>query len=513
MPSCSTCSRNPPPEEFIYKGKSYKTCNSCRAVRTPKKNEPVEIISLHEISNHIANAINNLENQAELSLIFHIRLDDVTLSGVGTDVKLMTKLIIDEIEEGDGYNWAAKTAPNLSARHHGVGNAYFSCSQSNELEREFKDSSRKRILRYNCGDKISIKIDIPAAEAKVTLKHDLQHDKPIEVTTPHEIKKEITRMFFDRQLNNYCALCFQLETDNTTAIGFTTSLLEQSHYEEVHCDATYKTSKRRFELYGLIDDVEGTGFPLAYLILDTTKSSKNEQQQGLRTEALTGFFQSLCNKGLNPICFYTDKDFAEITAAKNHIEKAIKEKLKSHKKIERINYNYEEVVKEFSFVDPLFIPDLQRMDNEYYSVCPPDLHETVVEMNIRLIYSNFKRQSDYPFLIWNRSELQVPENIEVFRTHSQVNIFDQHDTNENYGNIIKKHQILESKILALQRLVDHLNEERIANNLQHVEAVVNNLNRAFTILSDIEKAKNQRTRSTTWRESKPWTIFLSNNDT
>ncbi|CAG8471334.1 8661_t:CDS:2 [Scutellospora calospora] len=267
--------------------------------------------------------------------------------------------------------YSVTTAPNLLVCYHSVGNTYFSCFQSNELEREFKDSSHKRILYYNCSGKISIKIDIL-------------------ITTPNEIKQEISKnlhlnsmelryhlrkkfnistitskqiyywwsyytqqfyknddnyiisacMFFDWQLDNYCALCFQLETNNTTAIGFMTSLFEQSHYEE----------------------------------------------QGLRTEALTSFFQSLCSKGLNPIYFYTNKDFTEITAAKNlclwHIEKAIKEKFKSRKKIECINYNYEEVIKEFSFIDPLFIPDLQRMDNEYYKVCSPDLCETVIEMTI-----------------------------------------------------------------------------------------------------------------------------------
>ncbi|CAG8775533.1 25377_t:CDS:2, partial [Dentiscutata erythropus] len=114
MPTCSTCSRDPPPEEFVYKGKSYKTCNSCRAVRTPKKEEPIEIISLHEVSDYIANAINNLENQAKLSLTYHIRLDDAILSEVGTDVKLMTKLIIDEIEEGDGDQMMARSTTKIT---------------------------------------------------------------------------------------------------------------------------------------------------------------------------------------------------------------------------------------------------------------------------------------------------------------------------------------------------------------------------------------------------------------
>ncbi|CAG8741159.1 23730_t:CDS:1, partial [Dentiscutata erythropus] len=59
-------------EKFVYKGKSYKTCNICRAVRTSKKEEPIEIISLYEVSNYITNTINNLENQAKLSLTYHI---------------------------------------------------------------------------------------------------------------------------------------------------------------------------------------------------------------------------------------------------------------------------------------------------------------------------------------------------------------------------------------------------------------------------------------------------------
>ncbi|CAG8637962.1 11385_t:CDS:2, partial [Gigaspora margarita] len=79
------------------------------------------------------------------------------------------------------------------------------------------------------------------------------------------------------QQENECELYYQLETDNTTAI-------------EIHCDTTYKTSKVKFELYGIVGNVEGAGFPLVYLILDIVKVPKNENQGGLRTDALTGFF-------------------------------------------------------------------------------------------------------------------------------------------------------------------------------------------------------------------------------
>ncbi|KAF0402096.1 ATP-dependent DNA helicase pif1 [Gigaspora margarita] len=74
-----------------------------------------------------------------------------------------------------------------------------------------------------------------------------------------------------------CNLCFELLTSQVIAIGFTTPLFGKiKSIFEVHCDATYKTAKGRFELYGIICCFEGAGYPLAYLILDTTKVSKNE---------------------------------------------------------------------------------------------------------------------------------------------------------------------------------------------------------------------------------------------
>ncbi|KAF0497176.1 ATP-dependent DNA helicase pif1 [Gigaspora margarita] len=83
----------------------------------------------------------------------------------------------------------------------------------------------------------------------------------------------------------------------------------------VHFDATYKTARGRFELYGIISNTNSVGFPLAYLLLNTTNATDNEQV-GLRTKALIGFLSSLCNKGLHLQYFFTNKNFAEINAAK-----------------------------------------------------------------------------------------------------------------------------------------------------------------------------------------------------
>ncbi|CAG8608273.1 663_t:CDS:1, partial [Gigaspora rosea] len=77
-------------------------------------------------------------------------------------------------------------------------------------------------------------------------------------------------------------------------------------------------------------------------------------------------------------------------------------------------------------------------------------------------------------------------------------MLNQNLTSENEEAITKRRQKIESKIAALWHLVDHVNKELNANNFQHVKAIINNLDRAFTIISDIEKAKNQRVWHTTW---------------
>ncbi|CAG8667335.1 3091_t:CDS:1, partial [Dentiscutata heterogama] len=48
--------------------------------------------------NYITNVIADLEHCSKLSLVFCIQLDEITLGIVGTDVKAITILIIDEIE-------------------------------------------------------------------------------------------------------------------------------------------------------------------------------------------------------------------------------------------------------------------------------------------------------------------------------------------------------------------------------------------------------------------------------
>ncbi|CAG8715364.1 13128_t:CDS:2, partial [Racocetra fulgida] len=189
---------------------------------------PIETIFIEEISNHIADLISGLEHNEMLSSTFCVKLDEAMLSTI---------------------------APNLSTHYQGVGNAYFVCSQSDELKYEYKESNHIRINHFNCGDKLNINIDISAKEAKVVLKHKLIYDILVDITTPPEIKQEI---------------------------------IDNLNMDPIHLRIHLR---KKFDI--------------------------NETHKKLQTEALEGFFRTLYNKGLHPIYFYTDKDFMEINTAKN----------------------------------------------------------------------------------------------------------------------------------------------------------------------------------------------------
>ena len=130
--------------------------------------------------------------------------------------------------------------------------------------------------------------------------------------------------------------------------------------------------------------------------------------------------------------------------------------------------------------------------------------------DIRLVYANFSRQEDYPFLTWDGSKLESL----------------QHDTGEStLQNSVLANRILVAegddevedpeirqmciqKVAAVKRMADHLEEKLSANNLQHVSSVVNTIGRLFTVMDDIETAERKRRRQQTWKGSKPWTMFL-----
>src|SRR6266540_2754875 len=123
------------------------------------------------------------------------------------------------------------------------------------------------------------------------------------------------------------------------------------------------TNNLKFELYVVHAEIDGTGFPLAYLFMENHGNCSN----GIRTGTI--------------IYFLTDKDFAQISATrfvwKNikvqlclwHIKKAVEARLSNNKKSQQINYNGIAAQQLFPFINPLFRPILS---NDKIHFCPKE---------------------------------------------------------------------------------------------------------------------------------------------
>ncbi|PKY39601.1 hypothetical protein RhiirA4_526491, partial [Rhizophagus irregularis] len=143
------------------------------------------------------------------------------------------------------------------------------------------------------------------------------------------------------------------------------------------------TNNLKFELYVVHAEIDGMGFPLAYLFLENGNCGG-----GIRTGIIIDFFLQLKIRGLEPEFFLTDKDFSQISAArfvwKNvkiqlclwHIKKAVETRLGNNKNSQQINYNGEAAHQLFSFIDPSFQPIIK----EKTLFCPKELRSSVWNM-------------------------------------------------------------------------------------------------------------------------------------
>ncbi|KAJ6483695.1 hypothetical protein DFH09DRAFT_1340301 [Mycena vulgaris] len=78
---------------------------------------------------------------------------------------------------------------------------------------------------------------------------------------------------------------------------------------EIGVDATYNTNSKHLELYSIMGEYEGAGFPLSYLLLSTASSI----DQGKRRKALTAWAKCVRNTyGIEARFSHVNKDMAEI---------------------------------------------------------------------------------------------------------------------------------------------------------------------------------------------------------
>jgi hypothetical protein len=139
-----------------------------------------------------------------------------------------------------------------------------------------------------------------------------------------------------------------------------------------------------YELYAVQVELNGTGFPLGYLFLETG----NQNGNGSRSLVITKFLKLLNDRGLNPEFFLSDKDFAQISAIRTvwpltkiqlcrwHIKRAVELRLSSNKLPQKITYDGTLANKEFpNFVNINFVPTKESFNN--YNFCPREYRKIV----------------------------------------------------------------------------------------------------------------------------------------
>ncbi|CAG8658416.1 12486_t:CDS:2 [Ambispora gerdemannii] len=173
MNTCTTCQHQLLTEAFFRKGKLLKTCFICLTKKSEKavkqvpsvdnklenqfENKMEEII-FTDIIEYISNKIANLEQDARLFFNLCVKLNDDTLITAHHDMKLLIT-----------------TGPTISVYHSGI-----------------------------------------AKEISVKLCHNIQHEKPIDLTTPPEIKYEIMENLYMDPVQLQTHLCQTFDISQIT---------------------------------------------------------------------------------------------------------------------------------------------------------------------------------------------------------------------------------------------------------------------------------------------------------
>ena len=144
-------------------------------------------------------------------------------------------------------------------------------------------------------------------------------------------------------------------------------------------------------MYAVVGQINGTGYPMAYLFLDNSK-----KEDGVRTSILSNFFNALHSKDLRPDFFLTDKDWAQINAASRvwpstkiqlclwHVKRAIGKRLADSSISKRNNYNAAAAKADADFIDVNFHPfvrdDIRSEVNCDPQFCPKEFRDTILDI-------------------------------------------------------------------------------------------------------------------------------------
>ncbi|SAL97432.1 hypothetical protein [Absidia glauca] len=140
--------------------------------------------------------------------------------------------------------------------------------------------------------------------------------------------------------------------------------------KEYHVDSTYRTNQAGCELFAVIGNINGAGFPVAYLFFKhNLQENETSLASGCKIPAMTAMFQCMHERGLAPLFMFCDKDISEIVSITNvwgpykvrlclwHLKQAVDRGLsKPRGQIDPI-YDVGVAISEFPFMERDFLPN------------------------------------------------------------------------------------------------------------------------------------------------------------
>ena len=173
---------------------------------------------------------------------------------------------------------------------------------------------------------------------------------------------------------------FYYNRGGVVGFGFATPYFVSSCHspfiKEFHVDSTYKTNRMGYELFGVIANINGIGFPIAYMLLGMNSNVQDDRRAPSRMEVIRRFFGALRNAGFRPTYMFTDKDRGQINAMERvwgrdvvrlclwHFKRSVKMRL-SGDKVQNPNYDPQAARQRFPFVSLDFLPSRDRSGKVY----------------------------------------------------------------------------------------------------------------------------------------------------
>ncbi|KAJ7757209.1 hypothetical protein DFH07DRAFT_742226, partial [Mycena maculata] len=297
------------------------------------------------------------------------------------------QMVTAEIREISHYRFTVRDHKKLKNGHH----TRLWCSQDEARKKKFKSSDNPDIRnrdmvgmkRYRCGSFLSVRCqggeeEDAAPTITVKLKHSGKHVSYLDISMPPAalamIRDNVQWLTLVAMVNKV-----QAAFPVVTAAQIHRVWMEMSelfwHFDDdqlLLTTCTDNTNSKHLELYSIMAEHDGAGFPLLYLLLSTASSIDQDKH----TKSLTAWAKCVRDKyGVDAKFAHVDKDMAEIKMLKNvwkakislcwwHLRHVVRTRLSSAK-LATTPYDPGRAHIEFSFTNVAFVPRSQDDAGEY----------------------------------------------------------------------------------------------------------------------------------------------------